>query len=832
MLQWFILFIGLSKFQIMNRLLFITVFISISVCTFSQNVLSGKIIDKKSNPIDGAIVYIPDLKIGSASHADGSYTIINLPKGNFLVEVRFLGYTLETKLIKIERATIQDFSLNESSTETQEVVITGTSKAVTKDMTPAPIVEVDHEYLVQNNSTNIIDALSKVPGVSGITDGQSISKPVIRGLGYNRVVTVNDGIRQEGQQWGDEFGIEVDPNSVDRVEILKGPASLVYGSDAISGVVNLLPEKTLPEGRIEGNINYNYQTNNGLHNVMLSTAGNIKGFTWSARFTNIMAHAYQNKYDGYVFNSQFSNRAYDVSMGYHRKLGYTQLHFSYFELKTGIVEGLRDSATGKFVFHTSPNIATYQDLTSYTPYEINQVVQHYKLVWDNSIAVGRGNIIGRFAWQQNRRQEHNDPAIPDVANIHYLLNTINYDLRYNSPTWYGFDFTVGANGMYQFSQNRGTLLLIPEYNLFDIGAFAIANFTYKKLNISGGVRYDQRLFKAKDDYVDGGGNQVSPTDSTAIHQFTAYSSNIGGISGSIGATYQLPKDFYLKINLGHGFRAPNVAESGSNGVHDGTVVYEYGTSNLKPETSTQIDIAAGISSKDVSAEIDLFGNFINNYIFPKQLKNVVDGGDSIVNNVPGYSSAPAFRYTQGNATLWGGEVMLDIHPTAIPWFDFYAAYSMVNASLNNTPDSAKYLPFIPPAKLKTELTLRMKKLGNALSKPFIRFGVNYTFKQTQIYQQTQVYYALPPAEAQASTQPSMDYVLLNAAIGTDIMIQGRKLCTIIASVDNILDNAYIDYMSRFKYYPLNTGSNPNRVGVFNMGRNFSFKVLVPLVFKK
>lgn len=801
----------------------------IGLSSFAQNSLSGKITDEKGNPILGAVVYISDLKTGVATHGDGTYTLDKLPKGEFLVEVRYLGYTLEAQTIAINGAVTQDFKLIESYTETKEVVITGTSKATELSLTPAPITEIDHDYLVQNNSTNIIEALNKVPGVSCITDGPAIAKPVIRGLGYNRVVTVNDGVRQEGQQWGDEFGIEVDPNSVDRVEILKGPASLVYGSDAISGVVNLIPAQPLPDGQIKGNINYNYQSNNGLHNISADVEGNIKGFTWSARYTAILAHSYQNKYDGYVFNSQFSNRAYEGTLGYHGKWGFTQIHASYFDLRTGIVEGIRDSL-GNFLKHDGSAV-TYQDLTSYTPYQINQKVQHTKVVWDNNFAVGKGSIIARFSWQQNSRQEHNDPTIPDVANIWYFRNTVTYDLRYNSPTWHGFDFTVGANGQYGWSKNKGTLLLIPEYTQFDIGGFAIGNFKYKNLNLSGGIRYDMRMFKAKDDYVDINGNQVSPTDSNAIHQFNAYSTNFSGVSGSIGATYQLPKGFFLKANLSHGFRAPNVAESGSNGVHDGTVVYEYGTSTLKPETSTQVDFAVGVNTKDVSVELDVFGNFINNFIYPKQLQST-QGGDSIVNNVPGYPSAPAFRYTQGNATLWGGEAGIDIHPSAIKWFDLYAGYSMVNASLNNQPDSTRYLPFIPPAKLRVELTLKMKKLGNALAKPFIRLGFNYTFQQNHVYYQTQIYGGLPSGspEAIASLNPSAAYGLFNAAIGTDFLYQGNKVCTIIASCDNIFDVAYMDYMSRFKYYPVN--GSTNRVGVYNMGRNFSVKLLIPLTFKK
>lgn len=126
-------------------------------------------------------------------------------------------------------------------------------------------------------STNIVDAMSHQPGISQLTTGGSISKPIIRGLGYNRVVVMSEGVRQEGQQWGDEHGVEVDGNSVNSVEILKGPASLMYGSDAMAGVVILHPQPILPEGEMRANVSTEYQTNNGLFGYHLSLGGNQKG---------------------------------------------------------------------------------------------------------------------------------------------------------------------------------------------------------------------------------------------------------------------------------------------------------------------------------------------------------------------------------------------------------------------------------------------------------------------------------------------------------------------------------------------------------------------------
>ena len=212
----------------------------IQLISQAQISLSGKITENKNHSgLNGATIYIPDIKTGAVSKADGSYEIKNIPNGTYLVEVSFVGFASQTKEVKVKGLAITDFALDESTLESPEVVVTGVASATEQQTNPAP-VSIVSQNILETTSDNIIDALRNSPGVSQITMGPAISKPVIRGLGYNRVVVVNDGIRQEGQQFGDEFGIEVDPYTVDKVEILRGPASLSYGSDAMAGVINMI----------------------------------------------------------------------------------------------------------------------------------------------------------------------------------------------------------------------------------------------------------------------------------------------------------------------------------------------------------------------------------------------------------------------------------------------------------------------------------------------------------------------------------------------------------------------------------------------------------------
>jgi len=820
-------------------------FLAVHFFADAQASLAGKITDSKNHlGLAGATVHISDLDISATSDSIGNYHIKNIPGGYYLVEVVDIGYATKIQSIVIKGDTKTDFQLELSTTQLKEVIVTGVISATDKQRAPVSITTVNYDDLLQNSSTNVIDAIAKTPGVSAMTDGQSISKPVIRGLGYNRVLTINDGVEQVDQAWFDEFGIEADPDAVDKYEILKGPASLAYGSDAIAGVINLIPEQPLPEGQVKGDILFNYQTNNGLINNMFHLTGTKNGIAWSARIDNTMAHAYQDPYDGYVLNSQFSNFNTDATIGLHRKWGYTQIHASYFDMQTGIVDGTRDSLTGvmeRQVAYPDLNggapsyeIPTHQEQTSYTPFVINQRIRHTKVVWDNSIAVGDGRIKGIFSWQKNQRQETNDPTIPNTPDIYYSSNAATYDLRYISPQMGGFNFSGGANGVYQSSQSLGTLMLIPNYNFFEIGAFAIANEKIGKLNLSGGIRYDERTFNGIDHWVDSTTQApVAPNAPNGFHEFPGFTSHFSGMSFSVGGTYDLSENTFVKANVARGWRAPNVAECAANGVHDGTVVYEIGDPTLKPETSLEEDVAFGVNSKEVDFEVDLFNNSISDFIYAKGLKNAM-GQDSINNslNAAGLGAAPVYKYTQGQAQLYGGEIAFNVHPSATPWVQLNTTLSYVNGGLLHAPDSTKYLPFVPPTRITADLKFPVNKSGRTIKNAYIKAGMLSCFQQNNVYQQYAIYNglntALTPFEYAASKAATKGYTLFNVGAGGDIVSKGKTVCKVYIICNNLFNTAYIDYMSRFKYYPVNYTTG--RVGVFNMGRNVSFKLLIPIDF--
>ena len=448
--------------------------ILLSLNLHAQNEVSGFVKDANAKEALASVsIYIPDLKIGTITDSRGHYILKNLPPGTYLIQVSLAGFGNHIEQVTVKGSVTIDFDLIQSGSELEEVVITGVPIATDQRKNPVPVGVLTKTELLHNTSSNIIDAISTIAGVSQITVGPSISKPVIRGLGYNRVVVINDGVRQEGQQWFDEFGIEIDENSVNKVEVLKGPASLSYGSDAMAGVINFLSPPVVSEGTIKGNILGSYQTNNGLINGSVNIAGNTNGFSWDLLYSGIAAHNYKNKYDGYVWNSGYSENNVKAILGLNKNWGYSHLVLSMFNLKLGIIEGIRDSATGKFTTHHEDSngadslaIAPENLNTSYNNYPvIHQHVRHYKAVLDNSFLMGNGRMDLKLGIQINHRQEANDITKGDIYNNYFFLRTFNYDLQYILPQKNKWQVSFGVNGMQQSSEDRGIVFVFPEFKI-------------------------------------------------------------------------------------------------------------------------------------------------------------------------------------------------------------------------------------------------------------------------------------------------------------------------------------------------------------------------------
>lgn len=701
-----------------------------------------------------------------------------------------------------------DFHDDECDIDLEEVFVTGLTGAARLRYAAAPMSVVGGSQLELQSPVNIIGALARQPGVAQISTGSGISKPVIRGLGFNRVLVVNDGVRQEGQQWGDEHGVEIDGNSVSSAEIIKGPASLMYGSDALAGVIVFNDAPTMRNGGIHASASAGYASNNGLADYSLDFRGNRNGLLWNWRWSQAWAHDYSAPGDGFVPNTRFRSRALKGMLGLARTWGTSKLIMSYYHFTPGMTEP--DALPGG-----SP-----RSYATALPY---QTVGHYKIVSDNMIYLGSGMLTAIVGYQQNRRwefEEHDhshahaeatDVASPQhgdasggghdhdhdhaggeaEAGLDFRLHTVNYDVRYAPGDIAGWRLNVGANGMWQASQNLGEEFLIPAYRLVDAGVFATTtrDFEPAGIHLSGGLRYDLRHV-----------HSLPLTEGEAV-RFTDFTRNFSALSGSVGATWEATRRLLLRLNVAHGFRAPNMSEMGSNGVHHGTFRYEIGDQQLKAEHSWQFDVGAEYAGKFVTAQVALFANRISNYIYLRRTGETMD-------------ATPVYRFTSGDARLLGGEVEINIHP--LEWLHFHNGLSLVDARLIHAPSAEeKYLPFTPAPRWLSTLHCDIPHHIAWMGHSFAQIEADVNARQSHVM------------TAGGTETPTPGYTLWNFSLGTDFHLRsGRQLCQLSLTVSNIFNKGYQSHTSRLKY--ADTYALTGRYGYNDMGRNVTVRLTFPL----
>ena len=362
--------------------------------------------------------------------------------------------------------------------------------------------------------------------------------------------------------------------------------------------------------------------------------------------------------------------------------------------------------------------------------------------------------------------------------------------------------TIGLNGMWQSNSNLGAEVLIPEYSLFDIGAFVYTQRFFKKATLSGGFRFDNRSINSK-----------LLTEGSDI-KFPAFKRDLSNFSGSVGISFEPSDALTLKANVARGFRAPTLAELASNGAHEGTNRYEYGNNQLRSETSLQLDAGIEFDYEHFNISLSGFYNGINDFIFYRKLQSVF-GGDSLVN--VDNEDIPAFQFEQTDAGLSGLEATIDIHPHPLDWLHFENSISFVRGKFSNSIDGSNNIPLIPAARWTSELRANFSKAGKSFNNLYFKVEADNTFNQNH------------PFTGYGTETATPAYTLFNAGAGFDLARKTKTLFSLHLSLMNITDKAYQNHLSRLKYADVNQVTG--RQGVFNSGRNFSIKLNVPLEFK-
>lgn len=709
------------------------------------------------------------------------------------------------------------------------VIITGVAKSTIIRENPIAITAVSTQQIEKTSENNIVDALVKnVPGLNAVKTGPNISKPFIRGLGYNRVLTLYDGMRQEGQQYGDEHGLEVDDYNIVKAEVVKGPASLLYGSDAIAGVVSLFPfVPTKNDGIIHGKWIGEWQGNNDLLGSGLRLDYAKGKWVTSMNTSYRMAKNYTNPIDGRVYLTNFNVMNFSFMAGLNTDRGYTQLHFTHYNNHQGIPDGSRDANSRKFTKQIAEGnldiveqrpVVSEIELNSYTIPVLAQQIMHHRIYLKNQYEIGNGLADVLLGVQQNVRKEFTHPTQPSLAGMWMRLQSLNYSARYTLPLRNYWELSLGINGMFQKNKNQqATDFPIPDYYLADTGVSMYLKWKKNKWTMSGGLRYDSRYiswdnFWVKIQPLSGFAQPIPEYQENAKLQFEAFQQSFNGISGSLGGTYQISKKISLKANIGRGYRAPNSTEIGSNGLDPGAHIIYLGNKNFKPEFSLQEDLGISFQSQNFNGELNVFHNSIQNYIYMAVLADGV--GKPIVDN----QGNKTYQYQQSWAQLYGAELWwsLFMKNKRLRWDNSmsFVQGNNKNKAFENKGVEGEYLPLIPPFTFTTALQYRWEL-------PFAQTSISPKFEVEHHAAQNR-FLGLNDTETRTA-----DYTLFHVGFFVDMKIGGTNVKWSV-QVQNILDKAYQSHLNRLKYFENNYSTNNPHNGIYNMGRNWTFKLIIPI----
>jgi len=729
----------------------ITLILGFSTIASAQNSVTGKITDTKNQPIIGVSVYAPELHKGTSTDENGKYTLLNIPTGTANLTFAFTGFATQNKAINVlKNENRLDIILEETVLHMDEVIV---STAFNK-IQSQNVMKVEHstiKELQQKGTSTLIEGLATIPGVSQVSTGTSIGKPVIRGLSGNRVLVYSQGVRIENQQFGDEHGLGLNDAGVESVEVIKGPASLLYGSDALGGVLYLNPEKFADAGAFITNFSQKFFSNTLGSNSTLGLKTSTENWKFLARGTYNTHSDYKIAEGDRVTNTRYNETDFKTGIGYSNSKFSSVFRYNYNDLDLGIPEeGI-----------------TQQTNSKKTEYPKQGVFNHL-LSLNNIFFFEKSKLDIDLGYISNDRSEFEDS---DVAVLHMQLKTFNYDAKYHLPKLGNFEFIVGIQGMNQTNKNSGEEYLIPDATTTDFGFFGTGVYEWKSNVIQAGLRFDNRKIKSD-------ANGVSGEEGS----FEALDKSFDSFNASLGYKTNLANDLSLRLNVASGFRAPNLAELTSNGVHEGTNRYEVGNPDLETEQNVQTDLNLEYKSSHIEFFVNGFYNHINNYIYTSPTGEVIDAN-------------AVFDYIQNNAKLFGGEVGLHFHPHPLDWLHYETSFETVTGEKEN----GDYLPLIPANNWNNTIRTEFK-VKNWLEDGFATLNVSSTFNQNNV---------------SGFETKTNGYTLLNLGFGGRIKL-GKTIFDVNLNANNLLDKQYIAHLSRLK-----TDGIPNIGRNIIMGLNFN-----------
>ena len=666
------------------------------------------------------------------------------------------------------------------------VTVTGQQRRNYQMRSSQTEVQISREFLQQNFAGSLMQTLEGIPGVKAMAIGSGQSKPTIRGLGFNRLAVAEDGIKHEGQQWGDDHGLEIDQFAIDRAEVIKGPGALLYGSDAIGGVLSLYTNH-VPTERFSGSVQLFGRSNNEQLGLSAKIGGRLGCWFYRANATlidyadykvptdSIQYYSYWIKLkDQRLRNTAGCERDGSVMLGYAGYNFHTDVRVSDSYAKSGFfanAHGLEVRLSDIDYDHSRRDI----DL----PY---QWVNHLKVLshttWRNDVTSFELNL----AYQNNLREERSEP----VSHGYMPQPDNSLERRFDKSTYTAgmqlrrtlgnHELRGGLSGEYQHNRRGGWGFIIPDFETLSLGGFVMDRYTISEnLILNAGLRYDYamtHIHSYQDWYktpVDG--------DSVYIERSSNMRRHFSSLTWSAGVNYSSGL-WVMKLNVGKSFRVPIPKELGANGINYHIFRYERGNPDLDPEESYQVDVSISWGNDDWEVQVDPYLNYFPNYIYLNPTSQYVEG-------------LQLYNYTQAKVLRYGLEAQ-------VKWlfaehWQAHAEGEYLYARQESGEKKGYTLPFSTPWSIDTGVKYNFEHKG----KGFVGLSAHIVGAQNEI---------VPPEK------PTDGYWTLNLSAGKDFLLGGTTL-HVALHADNLLDRRYYDHTS---YYRL--------IDVPEPGRNFSLMV--------
>lgn len=732
----------------MNKIVIICVMVLLYHTTNAQNKITGKVTNQFNIPLTGASIFLLEMNKGTVADYNGKYELVNLPNGKIKVQFSFVGYTNSIETFELNGESVElNIVLKRTILEAEEIVVSGGYNSTQhENAVKIDVLKLNPSKI--RNTPNFTEVLTAVPGVDMISKGSGVSKPVIRGLSMNDILVLNNGVRFENYQYSSHHPLGIDEFGIHDVEIIKGPASLLYGSDAIGGVINFIKEKPAPIGTIAGDYNLQLFSNTLGITQNLGLKGASKKFFGGVRAGHKTNSDFLQGGGAYVPNSRFNEISVKANTGFTDKTGTFKLFYDFSNQKLGLVE---DEAVEEITVRGRKNEIFYQELNTQL------------LSSQNKLYLGKFKLDLNTAYQNTELTHFGEE---DVYEIQMKLATLTYHAKLHLPSNENSEYIAGFQGFNQSNNNlnnRETILL-PDATTNNYSVFGLLQYTFfRKLRVQSGIRYDNKSISTK---------AIGLASEPLLYR-APLDKSYGSFSGSLGATYNLSEALLFRTNFAGAFRTPTLAELTSNGQHE--LRFEIGDPNLVPENAYETDLSMHFHKENFTFDMAGFYNLINNYIYISPTGEATPSGIDI------------YRYRQVNSFLYGGEAGLHLHPETLEWLHFQATFSSVTGKQEN----GDYLPFIPAHKLRFELRTEKEKLM-FLQNVFALVSTGTAFNQNN---------------AAPDETTTLGYTLVDLRIGGSLKLNSQ-IVVLSISANNIFDTKYIDHLSTLKEVNLyNPGRN-------------------------